>query len=52
VSGSRSRIRRRVGILDLKPTQGVDGVALVGSGKDPATLVRVGEEWLVVFDSR
>ena len=41
-----------VRILDLKPTQGVDGAALVGSGREPATLVRIDDEWLLVFDSR
>jgi hypothetical protein len=41
-----------VRILDLTPTEGVDGAALVGSGKDPATLVRINDEWLLVFDSR
>jgi hypothetical protein len=41
-----------VRILDLKPTEGVDGAALVGSGKAPATLVRINDEWLLVFDSR
>lgn len=39
-------------ILDLEPTQGVDGAALAGSGTDPATLVRIDDEWLIVFDSR
>jgi hypothetical protein len=41
-----------VRILDLEPTEGVDGAALVGPGKEPGTLVRIDDEWLLVFDAR
>lgn len=41
-----------VRILDLEPTQGVERVALVGSGRDATPLVRIGDEWLLVFDTR
>jgi hypothetical protein len=51
-SRAPTEVPDEVRILDLKPTQGVDGAALVGSGKDPATLVRINDEWLLVFDSR
>jgi hypothetical protein len=60
LEGVTERQRRRtpteapeqVRILELEPTQGVDAAALVGRGKEPATLLRIDDEWLLVFDSR